>query len=69
MFILINKKGKKGYASESFKEISNKSGFRYNRLSYLSRKKEYYEDMEMIFVEVETLKSKQGGKREKKYDE
>jgi hypothetical protein len=68
MFVLIDKRNKEGYVSESNKEIAKKSGIKYNTLSYYARKK-YYESLDIIFIKLEVLKSKQGGKRKKKNDD
>jgi len=65
MFILIDKKNSRAYASESKKELSNKSGINYHTLGYYARKV-FYENLDIIFARVESLKSKQGGKRDVK---
>ena len=62
MFILIDKKNKKAYASESKKSLSIESGINYHTLGYYARKM-FYENLDIIFVRVKTVKSKQGGRR------
>lgn len=62
MFVLVDKRNKKMYLSKSKVEIANKSGINYHSLCYYS-KKEYYENLDLIFGKTEIIKSKQGGNR------
>jgi hypothetical protein len=66
MFVLVHKKSKRVYLSESKKEISKASGVNYNTLDYYSRKGDYHETLDMVFAKTDVIKSMQGGKRIKK---
>lgn len=62
MFTIYNKSDKKGWSSESKKELEKESGINYHTLDYYSRKT-FYETDEIIFIKTKTIKSKQGGFR------
>jgi hypothetical protein len=70
MFVLVDKNNKKGYISNSKKEISKMSGISYSSLSYYARRKfkGYYESDEVVFFKDDIIKGKQGGKREKSFE-
>jgi hypothetical protein len=65
MFILIDKVEKRCYPSDSMKEISKKSGVKYDRLCGWS-KRGFYENLEYMFFKVDKIKSNQGGIRVKR---
>jgi hypothetical protein len=68
MFVLVDIKNKKVYASKSKKALAKESGFNYHSLCKYA-KKGYFERLtktkDFIFAKVDIIKSKQGGKREK----
>jgi hypothetical protein len=65
MFVLIDKKEKEVYLSNSKKRISEESGLNYHTLVYYLRNTDFYENMKIIFCKTEILPSKQGGMRHK----
>ena len=63
IFILVDKRNQRIYASKSKKAISLQTGLNYHTLTYYLTKG-YYESVDIIFTKVALLKSNQGGYRE-----
>ena len=64
MFVLINKEKSDGWAGNSRKDLSNKSGISYNTLRTWEKKIDkigrYYEDSVYIYIQVKHVKCKRG---------